>query len=47
MDGQSYALLKAGDWVNIRKAEEKIQLVRTRPTQFFQLVRDKLAEWSR
>lgn len=47
VDGQSYALLKAGDWVNIHKAEEKIRLVRTRPRQFFQLVRDKLAEWSR
>lgn len=47
VDGQSYATLKAGDWVNICKGSEKIRLVRTRPTQFFQLVRDKLAEWSR
>ena len=47
VDGQSRADLKAGDWVNIHKAEERIRLVRTRPRQFFQLVSDKLAEWSR
>lgn len=47
VDGQSCADLSAGDSVVISKAPEKIQLIRTQPARFFQLVRDKLAEWSR
>lgn len=48
VDGQSIADLAAGDCVSISKAAERIRLVRTRQqAQFFQLVRDKLAEWSR
>lgn len=47
VDGQNCADLAAGDSVLISKAPEKIQLIRTQPAQFFQLVRDKLVEWSR
>lgn len=47
VDGQSCAMLKAGDWATIRKADKRIRLIRTRPAHFFQLVRDKLTEWSR
>lgn len=47
VDGQSCAQLAAGSRVCIRQAQEKIRLVRIQPAQFFQLVRDKLTEWSR
>lgn len=47
VDGQSCTTLSAGDSVSICKAEERIRLIRTKPAQFFQLVRDKLTEWSR
>lgn len=47
VDGQSIADLRAGDCIRISKAEERIRLIRTQPAHFFQLVRDKLAEWSR
>lgn len=47
VDGQSIAGLSAGDCITIGKAAERIRLIRTQPAHFFQLVRDKLAEWSR
>ena len=47
VDGQSCAAMKAGDWATISKAGKNIRLIRTRPAHFFQLVRDKLTEWSR
>lgn len=47
VDGQSCAAMKAGDWATISKADKSIRLIRTRPAHFFQLVRDKLTEWSR
>lgn len=47
VDGQSCADLAGGSCISIGRAAERIQLVRTQPAHFFQLVRDKLAEWSR
>ena len=47
VDGQSRADLLPGAQVEIRCAEQPIRLIRTRPAPFFQLVRDKLTEWSR
>lgn len=47
IDGQSCASLAAGSRVCIRQAEKRIRLIRTQPARFFQLVRDKLTEWSR
>ena len=47
VDGQSRADLLPCAQVEIRRAEQPIRLIRTRPAPFFQLVRDKLTEWSR
>lgn len=47
VDGQTCALLMAGSRVCIRRADRRIRLIRTQPARFFQLVRDKLTEWSR
>ena len=47
VDGQSRADLLPGAQVEIRRAQQPIRLIRTRPAPFFQLVRDKLTEWSR
>ena len=47
VDGQSRADLLPGARVEIRRARQCIRLIRTRPAPFFQLVRDKLTEWSR
>lgn len=47
VDGQSCAQLAAGSQVCIRQSEKKVRLVRIQPAHFFQLVRDKLTEWSR
>lgn len=47
VDGQSCAALAADSVVHIQKSENSIRLIRTQPTRFFQLVRDKLTEWSR
>lgn len=47
VDGQSCASLAAGSQVCIRRADKRIRLIRTQPARFFQLVRDKLTEWSR
>ena len=46
-DGQNCGTLKAGDWIDISKSRRTIRLIRTRQLHFFQLVREKLAEWSR
>lgn len=46
VDGQSCASLRAGDWITICKAGQTIRLIRTQPAHFFQLVRNKLTEWS-
>lgn len=47
VDGQSCAQLAAGSQVCIRQAQKKIRLIRIQQAHFFQLVRDKLTEWSR
>lgn len=47
VDGQSCAQLLPGSQVCIRRAEKRIRLIRTQPSRFFQLVREKLTEWSR
>lgn len=47
VDGQSCALLASGSQVCIRQSEKKIRLIRIQPSHFFQLVREKLTEWSR
>ncbi|MBQ8557064.1 MAG: NAD(+)/NADH kinase [Clostridia bacterium] len=47
VDGQSRAVLTAGMTVDIRKDSHSIRLIRIRQGRFFQLVRDKLTEWTR
>lgn len=47
IDGQSFQALAGGAKVHIHQAEQRIRLIRTKPAHFFQLVRDKLTEWSR
>ncbi len=47
VDGQPRCELTSGMTVTIRKAEKSIRLIRIMPEHFFQLVRDKLTEWSR
>ncbi len=47
VDGRACALLRAGDTVVIRKAEESVRLIRLRETGFFDVVHRKLIEWSR
>lgn len=47
IDGQTCAQLTAGSQVHIRCADKRIRLIRTQSTRFFQLVQEKLAEWSR
>lgn len=47
IDGQFCASLGGGDCVTICKAEEQVRLIRMRETGFFELVHQKLIEWSR
>jgi len=47
VDGQSRSRLTAGGTVTVCKAQETIRLIRLKPGRFFQLVRDKLTEWTR
>lgn len=47
VDGQACALLRAGDSVEIRRARECVRLIRLRKTGFFDVVHQKLIEWSR
>ncbi len=47
VDGQAYAALHAGDAVEIRRAAECVRLIRLRTTGFFDVVHQKLIEWSR
>lgn len=46
VDGQSCALLHAGQAVEIRRADVSVKLVRLRENRFFDVVRKKLVEWS-
>lgn len=47
IDGQSRSVLTAGMQVSIRRDERHIRLIRLTPGRFFQLVRDKLTEWTK
>lgn len=47
VDGQSCATLTAGMYADITKDHRQLHLIRIKPLHFFQLVRDKLTEWSR
>ena len=47
IDGQSRCTLRAGDRVRIARAREQVRLIRMREQGFFDLVHQKLIEWSR
>ncbi len=47
VDGQSRCLLTNGMKAQVRMDEQRIRLIRIKPERFFQLVRDKLTEWTR
>lgn len=47
VDGQSCMELTSGMRAEIRKDQRAIRLIRLKPQNFFQLVRDKLTEWTR
>lgn len=47
VDGQSCMELTSGMRAEIRKDNRPIRLIRLKPQNFFQLVRDKLIEWTR
>jgi NAD+ kinase len=47
VDGQARAVLTSGERVTIRMDQHCIRLIRLKPDCFFQLVRDKLTEWTR
>ena len=47
VDGQSCVELTGGMRAEIRTDARPIRLIRLRPQNFFQLVRDKLTEWTR
>lgn len=47
VDGQTCMELTAGMHVDVRKDGRALRLIRMGETRFFQLVRDKLTEWTR
>ncbi len=47
VDGQSCAQLTAGMQAEVRRDTRPIRLIRLKPQNFYQLVRDKLTEWTR
>ena len=47
VDGQACIELSSGMRAEIRKDERPVRLIRLKPQNFFQLVRDKLTEWTR
>ena len=47
VDGQTCAELAAGMHVDVRMDGRALRLIRMQETRFFQLVRDKLTEWTR
>ena len=47
VDGQARTVLSSGMSVEITEAGESIRLIRIRPGRFFQLVKEKLTEWTR
>lgn len=46
IDGQARVVLTGGMHVDICQDDHQIRLIRLRPARFFQLVRDKLTEWT-
>lgn len=46
VDGQTFMHLHGGQTVDVSKSSRHIRLVRLQNARFFQLVRQKLAEWS-
>lgn len=47
VDGQSQLLLNSGSHVHVHRDEKSLRMIRLRERRFFQLVRDKLTEWTR
>ncbi len=47
VDGQACAELTSGMQAQIRMDSRPVRLIRLKPQHFFQLVRDKLTEWTR
>lgn len=47
VDGQSRLVLTAGTHVHVRRDERDLRVIKLRERRFFQLVRDKLTEWTR
>ena len=47
VDGQSCMELESGMRADVRMDARPIRLIRLQPQNFFQLVRDKLTEWTR
>ena len=47
VDGQTVGTLRAGQRVTIRRDEKVVRLIRLKPLRFFDIVRQKLMEWSR
>ena len=47
VDGQACAVMTAGMYADVRKDPRCVRLIRLRERRFFQLVREKLTEWTR
>ena len=47
VDGLARTTLRSGERVEIRMDQHCVRLIRIKPERFFQLVRDKLTEWTR
>ena len=47
VDGQSCTEMSAGMYVDVRRDARELRIIRMRERRFFQLVRDKLTEWTR
>lgn len=47
VDGQTCVEMSAGMSVDVRKDARDLRIIRLRESSFFQLVRDKLTEWTR
>ncbi len=47
VDGQACVEMTAGMHVDVRKDARDLRIIRMRESSFFQLVRDKLTEWTR
>lgn len=47
IDGRTCAQLHAGDTVKVRRAKEKVRLIRMRSMGFFEIATRKLSDWAR